>query len=123
MTMICASGQPYSAAFSTKPYWRSVLSLFSNTCLRVDWRTYTIAWRARWSSVILGCIAFLRDRGLAGPRLDVVQCGLGQEPSDLLASGKREGLPVRNRLALGQEERHGCASSLRLDVPGGQLPV
>ena len=45
------AAQPSRAACPARSYWRSVDSVCSRTCIRVDWRTYTIAVRSRWARV------------------------------------------------------------------------
>ena len=39
ITTTLSPGQPSATARSRKAYWRAVLSVFSNTWRRVDWRT------------------------------------------------------------------------------------
>ena len=53
MTTTRSMGQPRATARSRSAYCRVVLSVFSNTCRRVDCRTYKYAVRDKWDAVIL----------------------------------------------------------------------
>src|SRR5258706_4786338 len=56
MSMICGGDQPRSCARSTRLYCRVALLVWSRTWIRVDWRTYTTAWRSRWLAPILAVL-------------------------------------------------------------------
>src|SRR5262245_50140096 len=52
-TAIRCGGHPKSRSRSFSARWLRALSVCWSTCLGLDWRRYTTAWRSRWAGRIL----------------------------------------------------------------------